>query len=516
MSDLYELTAMEIVNKTTSRELSVRTLVDALLERIAEFDCELQAWVTVDADRVREEADRLDRLASQGRFAPLHGVPVGVKDIIDVAGLPTIAGFEPFRGRAIDRDAEIIRRLRAAGAIILGKTHTTQFANGDPAPTLNPWNREKTPGGSSSGSGAAVAGRMTPLALGTQTVGSTLRPAAYCGVAAFKPSFNWMERDGVIPLAWSLDHLGLIARSVADLALVYGVLVNGRAVSLSRSRPPRLAYLKALTQLAEPAVMDHLNNVVENLRSAGATVEEVELPVEFELIQAVHFVIMQAEASAIHGELREEHPDEYGPSISRTVDIGSLIPAPFDVKARRLRRQIRLRIDQFITGYDGFILPTAFNVAPISRTTGDNRGQGPWTLLGMPAISLATGLSEDSLPIGTQLVGRRGNDADLLAVAAWCEQVLGTIGAPDLNDLVPQPEPEPEMEQESVEPVDKEAEERRRSIISKVICGGVARPGARVAAGPGADFVTRREGQRSSVSGGVSRPGEMVHIPRVE
>ncbi|HLI51498.1 MAG TPA: amidase, partial [Thermomicrobiaceae bacterium] len=337
MSELYELTAAEIVRQATSRELSARAVVDALLERISEFDGELRAWVTVDAKGAREQADRLDQAAADGRFGPLQGVPVGVKDIIDVAGLPTIAGFEPFRGRAIDRDATIVSRLRKAGAIILGKTHTTQFANGDPAPTVNPWNREKTPGGSSSGSGAAVAARMVPLALGTQTVGSTLRPAAYCGVAAFKPSFNWIDRDGVVPLAWSLDHLGLIARTVEDLALVYGVLTSGRPLAIRPGEPPRLAYLKSLAETSEPPVSSHLDDVAERLRAAGAMVEEVELPVEFELIQATHFVIMQSEVSAIHAELRREHPEEYGPSISRSVDVGSLIPAPFDIKARRLR-----------------------------------------------------------------------------------------------------------------------------------------------------------------------------------
>src|SRR3989475_2551724 len=196
--------------------LSPVALVEACLERIGALDATVQAWVHVDAKGALAAARLAEHAAVRG---PLHGIPVAVKDIFDVAGLPTTAGAPPFAHRRPDEDAASDALLRAAGAIVLGKTHTTQFAYRDPAPTRNPWNLAPTPGGSSSGSAAAVAARMVPLALGSQTVGSTLRPAAYCGIVGYKGVHGAIATDGVVPLAWSLDHVGVFARSVADLGL---------------------------------------------------------------------------------------------------------------------------------------------------------------------------------------------------------------------------------------------------------------------------------------------------------
>src|SRR3989441_505848 len=217
--------------------LSPVALVEACLERIGALDATVQAWVHVDAKGALAAARLAEHAAVRG---PLHGIPVAVKDIFDVAGLPTTAGAPPFAHRRPDEDAASVALLRAAGAIVLGKTHTTQFAYRDPAPTRNPWSLAHTPGGSSSGSAAAVAARMVPLALGSQTVGSVLRPAAYCGVVGFKPTHGLVPTAGVIPLAWSLDHVGVFTREVADAAAAFAVLAR-RSVAAQPCGPPRPA-----------------------------------------------------------------------------------------------------------------------------------------------------------------------------------------------------------------------------------------------------------------------------------
>ncbi|HUY98735.1 MAG TPA: amidase family protein [Thermomicrobiaceae bacterium] len=454
MSELWDLTAAEIVAGIRGRELTASDLVAALLDRAAEVEPEVLAWATLDAQGAAAEARVRDDRVAEGVIGPLQGVPVGIKDIIDVAGLPTIAGFEPFRDRVAERDAEIVARLRTAGAIILGKTHTTQFAHGDPAPTRNPWNAERTPGGSSSGSAAAVAARMVPLAVGTQTAGSVLRPAAYCGVVGFKPSFNWVDRAGVLPLAWSLDHVGLFARTVADVALVFGA-VSGTSLDLDADGPaaPRIVLLPEFLERAEPPVRDHLLDVATRLREAGASVEERSLPVDLDVLLAVHHVIMASEVSAVHAEALAADPASYGPVIRLTIETGQLIPAAYLLKAQRLRRQIARAIDEALAGIDGFLLPTASNPAPPRRSTGDRAFQAPWTLVGAPSITLPTGLTEDGLPIGSQLVGRRGGDARLLALAAWSARKLGLIAAPEIRLPEPEPIAEPEPLPEEPEAV---------------------------------------------------------------
>src|SRR2546425_1242608 len=229
--------------------LSPVALVEACLERIGALDATVQAWVHVDAKGALAAARLAEHAAVRG---PLHGIPVAVKDIFDVAGLPTTAGAPPFAHRRPDEDAASVALLRAAGAIVLGKTHTTQFAYRDPAPTRNPWNLAHTPGGSSSGSAAAVAARMVPLALGSQTVGSVLRPAAYCGVVGFKPTHGLVPTAGVIPLAWSLDHVGVFTREVADAAAAFPLLVAGltfSAVTYLGGNRARLAFREEVLEL---------------------------------------------------------------------------------------------------------------------------------------------------------------------------------------------------------------------------------------------------------------------------
>ena len=256
--ELSALGVVEAAAEIRRGAVSPVSLVEACLERIRALDGAVQAWVHVDDKgalaAARERAEEAKRSTVRG---PVHGIPVAVKDIFHVAGLPTTAGARPFAHSRPGEDATSVARLRAAGAIILGKTHTTQFAYRDPAPTRNPWNLAHTPGGSSAGSAAAVAARMAPLALGSQTVGSVLRPAAYCGVVGFKPTHGLVSTAGVIPLAWSLDHVGVFTRGVADAALVFSVLAR-RNVVAEPGGPPRLALAPDLLRRASPEIAAHV------------------------------------------------------------------------------------------------------------------------------------------------------------------------------------------------------------------------------------------------------------------
>jgi aspartyl-tRNA(Asn)/glutamyl-tRNA(Gln) amidotransferase subunit A len=419
-----------LVSQIKERRLRASEIVAACLERIERLEPKLQAWAFLDPERSRREAERLDRLADAGTLLPLHGVPVGVKDIIDVAGMPTAAGFEPYRGRIAREDAPIVARLRALGAVILGKTHTTQFAFADPAPTANPWHPERTPGGSSSGSGAAVAARMVPLALGSQTAGSVLRPAAYCGAVGFKPSYGWFTTSGVIPLAWSLDHLGLIACTVQDAALTYVALLEQRVDFSFQPQPPRLLLLTDFPDRSEPAVRANLLETAQAFRDAGAAVEERRLPVDLDLLLAVHHVLMTTEAAAVHRETLAREREHYGPRLRAAVETGLLVPAALELHARRLRAQLVRAIDELLGQADAALLPTVPAPAPGRETTGDRSFQAVWTLCRAPSISLPSGLSPDGLPLAIQFVARQGHDRGLLQVAAWCEQLLPRLPEP--------------------------------------------------------------------------------------
>lgn len=434
MSEITDLTASDIVQQVHNRQLSVADVADAFLTRIERYDPVVQVYETVNPDLVRASAAWLDEQTSAGARLPLHGVPVGVKDIIDVAGMPTVAGFEPYRNAIARQDAGIVAALRAAGALILGKTHTTQFAVGDPAPTRNPWNLAKSPAGSSAGSGAAVPAGLATLALGSQTAGSMLRPAAFNGSVGFKPTFGWFPLDGVIPLGWSLDHLGLYSPTVEDVALVFSTLTGSAPVKTGA--PARIALLTEFVEMSSPDVAAHIQDVAGALRSAGMTVVETTLPFEFDHLAAVHQLIMSSEMAALHSANLEEHREAYGPRIRAGIEVGSLIPAGYVLYAQRHRKVLAGKIAAFIAGYDALMIPTASTEACDREETGDRRFQVPATLFGLPAISLPTALSPNGLPLATQLIAARGRDRELLSLAQHVVEAVPLIGRPDLDSLV--------------------------------------------------------------------------------
>jgi Asp-tRNA(Asn)/Glu-tRNA(Gln) amidotransferase A subunit family amidase len=431
-TDLHALGATAAAARIREGALSPVALVEALFARIKSVESRVEAWVHLDETGARAVATELDAEVRRKQIrGALHGVPVGVKDIFHVAGMPTRAGSRVLSDEPNPAaDATSVARLRAAGAIVLGKTHTTEFAFRDPAPTRNPWNREHTPGGSSSGSAAAVAARMIPLALGSQTVGSVLRPAAYCGVVGLKPTHGLVPADGVIPLAWSLDHVGVFARSVADAALVLTVLAD-RAVAIEPVRAPRLAVASELVERADADVAAQVSAAVAAFARAGASIAQVKLPASFAGLHEAGQRVLEAEAAAYHEPALGRRRADFGASIRELAEIGLAQPAPVYVRANRARLAFRADVMPLLAGYDALISPTAPATAPAGlKWTGDASLCAPWSSAGTPSISLPSGVDRNGLPHAVQLTAAAGAETRLLSVASWCETVLAFSATP--------------------------------------------------------------------------------------
>ena len=400
--------------------ITSEALVRACLDRIAREEPRLHAWAWLDPERALAAARAVD---ARGRPPPLHGLPVGVKDIIDTADAPTECGTPLYRGRRPTRDAACVTALRSAGGVVLGKTVTTELAFFAPGPTCNPRNPAHTPGGSSSGSAAAVAGWQVPAALGTQTAGSIIRPAAYCGVVGFKPSHGLLSLEGIHPFAPSLDTLGVLVREVADVAPMLAAL--GAPVQVHPlAQPPRLGlWRSAQWPRATPAMQDRLEEAAGRLARAGASIREVaSLPDEAQLVED-QALIMAAEAVHSFGALR--------PGAGLSLQLTGLLDRgaaarPEAVQAARARAgQARTAMAGVLAGLDALLTPSAPGEAPEGlASTGDPIFNRVVTLLGFPAVSLPAGTGPAGLPLGMQLVGAPGGEAALLAVAAWAEPRL--------------------------------------------------------------------------------------------
>ena len=418
--------------------------VDLLEECLAQCDRleeTLRAWVMIDRDGARAEAERLaDEVRQGGWRGPLHGIPAGIKDIIDVFDWPTAAGSRLWARSIARRDATVVQRLRQAGAVLLGKTVTTAYASFDPSPTRNPWNRERTPGGSSSGSAAAVAAGMCLGALASQTGGSITRPASYCGVPSCKPTFRRVSVDGVVPLAPSMDHVGVMAQSVRDLGLLLQVIAgadprdpacSNRRVSDYRARlagplpAPRLGRLRGLFETAaDPQLRHLLERVSEALRLAGATVADVSLPAGFSEVLGRHQTVMAVEAAAYHAPRLQRHPEDYPPRIRELVEQGLACSAPEYARCKEHQRHLIQEMLGCFEGFDALLTPATTGPAPDGRTTGDPAFNSPWSYTGLPTVAVPAGWSADGLPLAIQLVGPPWEEAELLAAAAWCEDVI--------------------------------------------------------------------------------------------
>ncbi|MGE0056834.1 MAG: amidase [Dehalococcoidia bacterium] len=432
-------TAVETIAAVQNGEVTPAELVEESLARIEAIEKDILAWVTVDADGARE--------AAKTASGPLAGVTVGIKDIIDVAGLRTGLGAD-FAAYTPQDDAVVVKRLKDAGAIIMGKTHTTQFASSDAAPTMNPWNTTHTPGGSSSGSAAAVAAGMIPIALGSQTVGSMLRPAAYCGVVGLKPTHGRISTGGVFPFASIFDHVGVFARSVEDTALILNVLAGYDAGDLYSQNVPVDDYLSAARSPKPPVILmprryyrtaageevtRHIDAVADALAAAGATIKEVDIPAEPEDFYATGRIIQGAESAAVHATLFEQFRDSYRPLIKEVLIRGNEIPASQYVRAMTQIRYVRRALTDILDGGDVLLMATAQTTAPLGlNSTGNPILCAPASFTGLPSISLPSGIGEGGLPLAVQLIGKPWQEATMLNAAAWVEGELGFDKSPPL------------------------------------------------------------------------------------
>ena len=421
---LNELSAAEAARRIERGEATAEALAAACLERIAAREEEVRAWAFIDRERALAQARALDRMPRRGR---LHGVPFGIKDIIDTAELPTEHNSPIYRGHRPKADAACVALLKAAGCLVLGKTVTTEFANNHPAQTRNPHDPAHTPGGSSSGSAAAVADCMVSAALGTQTGGSVIRPAAYCGTYAIKPSFGSVSRQGVKALAESLDTVGIFARSVEDLGLALE-LVSGRpAPQLAQpAGKPRIGLCRTPRwRDADPATQANLEEAAARLARAGAAVRDFELPEGAPVLFDRHKVIMGFESARALAWEYTSFPGEISTTLKPRLDEGwKVTRAEYD-EVREAARLCRRALAEQMRDVDFLLTPSATSEAPKSlASTGDPVFNRAWTLLGVPCVHVPFGKGPHGLPLGVQLVGPFDGDGALLAWAHWAAAQL--------------------------------------------------------------------------------------------
>lgn len=417
---LYHLGVLEILQGIAAGRFHATDVVRSCLDRIKARDDEIKAWVSVGEEQSLKSAE-----LPSGKMGPLFGVPFGVKDVIDTRDLPTQMGSRLYEGWQSRYDAGVVAQLRMAGAVPLGKTMTCEFAGTAPTPTSNPLDRAYTPGGSSSGSAAAVADFMVPFALGTQTGGSVLRPAAFCGVVGFKPTYGFYTIAGTKPAAHSFDTIGLIARSVSDISLIHSVLMNVRMPSPATLAPRLGLFRSHLDKTVSRDVDLAFSVAVRALESAGANVIDVAAPAGFDTITEQRAVINAFERSrSMAGEWIRHR--ELMAEKTRAIGIkGSVVDGDHYVAARHAVEDFRDVTDRLFEQVDALVTPTTPGPAPRGTDdTGDPRLQELWTMLHNPSLTVPLPREAGSLPLGLQLVGRRFADVGLLAAALWVEGQL--------------------------------------------------------------------------------------------
>ncbi len=436
------LGAVEMRDRLASGALRAVDLLEACLARIAELEPQVGAWTWLDGDHALKQAKRLDHLRQSGNpIGPLHGLPVGLKDVIDTKGIPTENGTRIDAGRVPDEDAWVVARLRAAGAIILGKTVSTECAFMHPGKTRNPHNVAHTPGGSSQGSAAAVAAGMVPLSVGTQTGGSVIRPASFCGIVGFKPTFGLIPRTGILPQSPFLDTVGVFARSIQDCALLAEVLAGydpadrasqpvptPRLLDVAQSKAPvspvfAFAKLPGWEQ-ADPQMIAATEDLAALL---GEQCFEVSLP-DLDEVATIRERINFAEMAKCYYGLERRGRDLMSDKLKSAIDQGKSVFARDYIAALDWRELINAGVDAVFARCDAILAPAALGPAPEGLDdTGSAVFNGIWTLSGMPAITLPVFTAENGMPMGVQLVGRRGDDARLLRTARWLATHLETL-----------------------------------------------------------------------------------------
>ena len=417
----HQLSAAEGARRIARGELTSVALVTACLERVAARDGQVQAWASLDPQWALAQARACDREAAR---SALHGVPVGIKDVIDVAGLPTECNSPIYSGYRPRSDAACVAQLRRAGCVMLGKTTTAELANIHPPATRNPHHPGHTPGGSSSGSAAAVADHMTPLALGTQTGGSIIRPASYCGVMGFKPTLGSINRAGVKFIAESLDTIGVFARHAEDVALALHIL-SGRALARPGDNPRIGLFRTARWREADAATQASVEGAATKLAQSGARVSTFEAPGSFAALDEAQQRIMGYETARSLAWEHTHHAAQLSDALRQRIEEGWAVSREAYDLARQAARAGRREMAERMREFDFLVTPAAPGEAPATlRSTGTSVFNRAWTLLGLPCMALPSGVGPSGLPLGVQLVGQCDGDMPLLAWADWAARCL--------------------------------------------------------------------------------------------
>jgi Asp-tRNA(Asn)/Glu-tRNA(Gln) amidotransferase A subunit family amidase len=416
------LSALDLARQIEAGSITAQGVVEVCAAAIAHREAEIGAFAALDIVAARQAAQ-----AAELRLAPLHGLPVGIKDIFDTADFPTEYGSPIYAGHRPRADAALVALVRRAGGIVLGKTVTTELASLQPAATRNPRNPAHTPGGSSSGSAAAVAAGMVPIGLGSQTGGSVIRPAAFCGVAGYKPSFRLLPTVGMKCFSWSLDTAGLFAAGVADAAFA-AAAITGRDLRIDRHAPaaPRIALVRThLWSRASPDMQSALEHAARTAVAAGAQVRELELPAIFEDAMRAQVTIQDHEAYRALAYELDRHPQQIGPVLRQQLSRAAAIDFDTYDEARRTARRARRMFADLMADTDAMLTPSAPGGAPLGLgSTGDPMFNRLWTLLGPPCINVP-GLTDTSgLPLGVQIIGRFARDRTALEAAWFLERAL--------------------------------------------------------------------------------------------
>ena len=416
--------------------LTSAALIERAIRRYAETEPQIHAFSWLDGSRAQHFASVSDeRRRTRGAVGPLEGIPIGVKDIFDTAGIPTENGSALFAGRVPETSCPAVRSAEAAGAIVLGKTVTAELAYLTPGPTLNPWDPSRTPGGSSMGSAAAVAAGVVPAAIGSQTNGSVIRPAAFCGVVGFKPTVGRIPTEGVFEFSHTLDHVGVFARSVRGAGLFAAILAGEteRAPHADHDKTPRFAALRTSEwEHASEEMRARFQADVDALALVGGPVEWPKPPAGLDDALAIIRTVMLYEAGQAVLPKVARRPETVSAFARAQLAEGARIDHRVYAQALAARDRLVATFLDWASEYDAILTPPTTGEAPTPETTGDPRFCSRWSLLGAPAITIPTGLGPNRLPLGLQLVGAPGDDERLLAAAAWAEAMLPSIGAPQI------------------------------------------------------------------------------------
>lgn len=418
-----KLSAGSAIQRMADKRLKARDLVEACLDRIEAREGQVHAWEALDPEGARKRADILDKRSRP--VGPLHGIPLAVKDIISTRTLPTTCGSPIYRGHVAGKDAACVTQLVKAGAIVLGKAVTTEFAGAHAGKTHNPHNLRHTPAGSSSGSAAAVADFMAPLGYGTQTSGSVIRPGAFNGVVAYKGTYGWADLTGVKTYARSLDTLGFFVREANDLALLRAAY--GHAPADPPKQAPRIGLCRTLWwDQSEAYNRKNIETAAKALRAAGARVRTWDMPESWGALITAHNRVMTREATHHYGPERARFPNLLSPSLTASLEVGDAVSRNQLADAKKRRRRALADLARAWDTFDVLLAPAAKGEAPAGLGfTGDPIFNRFWTLLGAPCVALPFNSGPFGLPLSVQLIGKHGSDDQLVAWARWVEERLG-------------------------------------------------------------------------------------------